>query len=83
MISVRKAKQVEVTTMFTYSHANKPLGQSERAYYLSYFMIKLAVRETKERKTSGPLEILSSLVVGISILISYRRNLCHSLRELE
>ena len=27
------------TTMFTYSHANTPLGQSERAYYLSYFII--------------------------------------------
>ena len=26
------------TTMFTYSHANTPLGQSERAYYLSYFI---------------------------------------------
>ena len=25
--------------MFTYSHANTPLGQSERAYYLSYFTI--------------------------------------------
>ena len=25
--------------MFTYSHANTPLGQSERAYYLSYFII--------------------------------------------
>ena len=25
--------------MFTYSHANMPLGQSERAYYLSYFII--------------------------------------------
>ena len=24
--------------MFTYSHANTPLGQSERAYYLSYFI---------------------------------------------
>ena len=24
-------------TMFTYSHANTPLGQSERAYHLSYF----------------------------------------------
>ena len=27
------------TTMFTYSQANTPLGQSERAYYLSYFKI--------------------------------------------
>ena len=24
--------------MFTYSHADTPLGQSEGAYYLSYFM---------------------------------------------
>ena len=37
MISARKAKQLDATTMFTYSHANTPLGQSERAYYLSYF----------------------------------------------
>ena len=39
MISARKAKQLDATTMFTYSHANTPLGQSERAYYLSYFII--------------------------------------------
>ena len=24
--------------MFTYTHANTPVGQSERAYYLSYFI---------------------------------------------
>ena len=28
----------DVTTMVTYSHATTPLGQSERAYYLSYFI---------------------------------------------
>ena len=28
----------EITTMVTYSHATTPLGQSERAYYLSYFI---------------------------------------------
>ena len=39
VISVRKAKQLDVTTMLTYSHANTPLGQSERAYYLSYFIV--------------------------------------------
>ena len=38
VISARKAKQVDATTMFTYSHANTALGQSERAYYLSYFI---------------------------------------------
>ena len=38
MISARKATHLDVTTMFTYSHANTPLGQSERAYYLSYFI---------------------------------------------
>ena len=29
----------DVTTMVTYSHATTSLGQSERAYYLSYFII--------------------------------------------
>ena len=38
VISARKAKQLDATTMFTYSQANTPLGQSERAYYLSYFI---------------------------------------------
>ena len=38
MISARKAKHLDATTMSTYSHANTPLGQSERAYYLSYFI---------------------------------------------
>ena len=31
------------TTMFTYSHENTPLGQSERAYYLSYFVKAIAL----------------------------------------
>ena len=39
VISARKAKHLDVTTMFTYSHANTPLGQWERAYYISYFII--------------------------------------------
>ena len=39
MISARKAKHLDVTTMFKYSHANTPLGQSERAFYLGYFII--------------------------------------------
>ena len=43
VISARKAKHLDVTTMFTYSHANTPLGQSERAYYLSYFIIVVVV----------------------------------------
>ena len=38
MISAQKAKQLDATTMFTYSHANTALGQSEHAYYLSYFI---------------------------------------------
>ena len=37
MIGARKAKHLNATTMFTYSHANTPLGQSERAYYLSLY----------------------------------------------
>ena len=38
MISARKAKHLDATTMFTYSHANTPLSQSEHAYYLSCFV---------------------------------------------
>ena len=38
VISARKTKHLDVTTMLTYSHANTPLGQSERAHYLSYFI---------------------------------------------
>ena len=38
MISARKAKHLDVTTLFTYSYVNTPLGQSERACYFSYFI---------------------------------------------
>ena len=38
VISTWKAKQLDTTTMFTYSHANTPLGRSELAYNLSYFI---------------------------------------------
>ena len=37
-LSNRKAKHLDATTMCTYSHANTPLSQSKRAYYLSYFI---------------------------------------------
>ena len=38
MITARKAKHLDATTKCTYSHANITLAQSERAYYLSYFI---------------------------------------------
>ena len=38
MITARKAKHLDATTMFTYSHANITLAQTERTYYLSYFI---------------------------------------------
>ena len=34
------------TTILTYSYASMPLDQSERAYYLSYFMIKDNLQNT-------------------------------------
>ena len=40
MISAQKAKHLDATTMFTYSHTNTPLSQSESGYYLSYFINK-------------------------------------------
>ena len=42
MISARTAGHLDATTMFTYSHANTPLGQSESAHYLSYFIVSNA-----------------------------------------
>ena len=46
----RGNRKGDVTTMVTYSHATTPLGQSERAYYLSYF-IKL---HNEARALSSP-----------------------------
>ena len=33
-----KSKTSHVTIMYTYSHANTPLSQSEHAYYFSYYI---------------------------------------------
>ena len=37
-LSMWRVYSLHHTSVFTYSHANTPLGQSERAYYLSYFI---------------------------------------------
>ena len=39
----RGSRKRDITTMVTYSHATTPLGQSEPAYYLSYFIKKNVV----------------------------------------
>ena len=44
------------TTMFTYSHANTPLGQLECAYYLSYFI---------KKNNKCTLQSLCNICVGI------------------
>ena len=49
VISARKAKHLDVTTLFTYSRANMPLGQSDCAYCLSYFY-KMLYSVWKARK---------------------------------
>ena len=36
MIIMRKAKHLDATTMFTYSHANMPVGQSECEYIIVF-----------------------------------------------
>ena len=41
------------TSVFTYSHANTPLGQSERAYYLSYFIKYINKFKHIAKKTFG------------------------------
>ena len=40
-------------TMFTYSHATTPLGQSERVYYLSYFIMLTLVSVNHSSSNSG------------------------------
>ena len=76
MISPRKAKHLDVTTMFTFSHANTTLGQSERAYYLSYF-IKASVSVTLGFITIARLYLLYSFspsearVVSMAFLKNY------------
>ena len=50
----RGNRKRDITTMVTYSHATTPLGQSERAYYLSYFIkvIIISIRAVFEKMTS-------------------------------
>ena len=53
---IAKSKTSHIKTVFTYSHANTPLSQSERAYYLSYFI-----------KCSGTYYIASGTILVINI----------------
>ena len=52
--------------MFTYSHANTPLGQSERAYYLSYF---IKINKRKYFKKSFIVAVFIVLPAKTNILI--------------
>ena len=70
VLSVRKAKHLDVTTMFTYSHVNTLLSQSERAYYLSYFIISYIQWNPVDTDTKGTCHgvrvIRMSLLSGLS-----------------
>ena len=55
--------------MFTFFHANTPLGQSERAYYLSY-VIKLDINKRKYFKNSFIVAVLVVLPAKSNILIN-------------
>ena len=68
VISARKAKHLDVTTMFTYSHANMPLGQSERAYYLSYFIIGVIMDLFSQSRSDKTLYLKRRLHDGWSRL---------------
>ena len=59
------------TTMFTYSHANTPLGQSECAYYLTYFIIPVCQIELARLPCSPHLSLR-----GTTIRLD-RYRLCH------
>ena len=55
--------------MFTYSHANTPLGQSERADHLNYF-IKLNINKRKYFKNSFIVAVFVVLPAKTNILIN-------------
>ena len=50
-LSMWRVCNLHHTSVFTYSHANTPLGQSERVYYLSYFIRADSQRGTAELTT--------------------------------
>ena len=60
--------------MFTYSHANTPLGQSERMYYLSYFIKNAACLLTASVKFYiANIYILTAVTVAIYTLPTTRK----------
>ena len=57
-----------VTTMVTYSQASTPLGQSERAYYLSYFINQysnMTPRLSGQTSIYGVVSFVSKSLMGI------------------
>ena len=51
------------TTIFTYSHANTPFGQSERAYYLRFFY--------NRRYSTLSKSLVQVLIVVVVVVFSY------------
>ena len=49
MISARKAKHFDATTMFAYSHANTPLGQSDLSYFIKEDITNRENRRKQEK----------------------------------
>ena len=63
----------------TYSHANTPLGQSERAYYLSYFT-NLHIKYNKQQELTVTLDLLTKRFKDSGyVLFIYLNNFIFSL----
>ena len=60
----------DITTMVTYSHATTPLGQSERAYYLSYFIKSSGHLLNNPRQNDLQTEFLMTRVSVIHVLFN-------------
>ena len=60
-----ETRKRDVTTMFTYSHANTPLAQSERAYYLSYFI----KTDNFRRFLRNTVDIRSKVAEGVHLTV--------------
>ena len=58
----RGNRKRDVTTMVTYSHASTPLGQSERLYYLSYFVKNVGEKPAHPLRIGRILSLFARLV---------------------
>ena len=70
-VNARKAKHLDVTTMFTYSYANTPFGQSEHACKRQYSIVRIPNCCILEVVMAFPFKISKYLQIDASCKVLY------------